>query len=126
MKKIRKITVAICLIVSIVISGIFSFHVSAALSDYSTCVAHHFDRIEGNVPSNVHNSCGYVALSLFLSFYDVYWNENLVADEYEAHNTVSSGILDPNPAPYLALEYDALEKYINGNELTSAKYKTFY
>lgn len=125
MKKIRKITVAICLIVSIVISGIFSFHVSAALSDYSTCVAHHFDRIEGNVPSNVHGSCGYVALSLFLSFYDVYWNENLVADKYEAHNTVSSGILDPNPTPHLALEHDALKKYVNGNELTSAQYKTF-
>lgn len=125
MKKIRKITVAICLIVSIVISGIFSFHVSAALSDYSTCVSHHFDRINGNVPSNVHGSCGYVALSLFLSFYDVYWDENLVADKYEAHNTVSSGILDPNPTPYLALEYDALKKYVNGNELTPAQYKTF-
>ena len=66
MKKHRKISVAICLIVSIVISGISGFHVSAALSDYSTCVAHHFDRINGNVPSNVHGSCGYVALSLFM------------------------------------------------------------
>ena len=35
------------------------------------------------VPHNVHDSCSQAALSMFLSFYDAYWNDNFVPDSLE-------------------------------------------
>ena len=45
------------------------------------CVKDHFNRLNGtdDAPPNMNGSCTFVAMSMLLSFYDVYWNEQFVA-----------------------------------------------
>ena len=71
--------------------------------EHVSCVTEHFDwvqneRIEkeehgevktyGIYPENDVGSCFYVAMSLLLSFYDAYWDDRFVPDEYETMGTV--------------------------------------
>lgn len=50
---------------------------------------------------NNNNSCGYIAIQMLLSFYNHYWNDNLIAEQYETtacsnygDNTRSPGTTD--------------------------------
>lgn len=42
----------------------------------------YFYQLENNLPENVVGTCGYVALAMLLSYYDCFWDDNLVPDEY--------------------------------------------
>ncbi|MBR3266583.1 MAG: hypothetical protein IKI55_00435 [Bacilli bacterium] len=43
--------------------------------DYYTNLTEHF-------PTNNANNCGYVAISMLLSYYDTYWNRDIIPDQY--------------------------------------------
>lgn len=76
---------------SILVLLVMFFNISFSASAISiSCVESHFtnlvttgageDKVIRTPPSE--NTCPYVALSLLLSFYDAYWNDKFVADEY--------------------------------------------
>ena len=91
----KKITVRIVSVLTFVI--LFASILSTPAFAISTyCVQNHFsmlcfdadgdgdDEYEDEIrtpPSE--NTCPYVAMSLLLTFYDSYWNDDFVADEYE-------------------------------------------
>lgn len=56
-------------------------------NNYAT---YYFNFLKENYGYNVKGSCGYIALQLLLSFYDTYWDDNLIIDDYEKNETISS------------------------------------
>ena len=81
------------IILVICFGGIYSYADENADNDTfytrTTYLKEHFDAIEDHVdansffPENVVGSCSYVSMSLLLSFYDAYWRDELVPDNYE-------------------------------------------
>ena len=94
---------------------IFSFvSISAIASEddtlYKTIPQHYFETIYDKTPSNYHGSCSHVAMSLLLSYYDVYWNDIFIDTKYENLNNAKSGQQRDYPelAPSIILENTAL------------------
>ena len=86
MKKYIKRTISLLIIFSALLSlmSIVSFADDTTEEEvYESCLEHYFDKLEDGFSKNVIGSCGYVAMSLFLNYYDTYWNDNFVADVYE-------------------------------------------
>ncbi len=125
------------LIFSILLS-IFSICASSndSSEEYKTVAHHHFHKLGSNVPANSHGSCGYVAMSMLLSFYDTYWSDLFVAEKYENPlkpsvtpannypNTVASLILEngdlsddekDNESAYRNFIYENANKYLHMN-----------
>ncbi|MBQ7390170.1 MAG: hypothetical protein IJW02_03570 [Clostridia bacterium] len=125
MKRMLMRFISVCLILSVLLS-VVDLHVSATSLTYKTCVAHHFDKLGGNVPRNVKGSCGFVALSLFLMFYNIYWNENIVLEEFEDHNVVNCNPYSfSNASPQLAIENEFLPTNEDGTSISTEQYRTF-
>ena len=43
----------------------------------------YFKNLHTNIPNNQYGSCGYVALGMYLSFWDSYWNDNIISEQYD-------------------------------------------
>ena len=84
---------------------------------YST---YYFNNLRNNMGSNYIGSCSYVAVGMMLSYYDSYWNDRVISDDYEQKSDVfcnyleiiseSPGIKEDINLPYieedrLGLEY---------------------
>ena len=87
MKRLKGIFVSTILIVCLILN---TFEVRAdddttyeTASGYSTIAHYHFEQLKTNVPENVIGSCVYVSMSLILSFYDSYWHDIFVAENFE-------------------------------------------
>ena len=99
--------------------GMFAANASASGFDieYEKMSHHHFDILNGYIPSNEHGSCGYVAMSMVLSFYDCYWSDIFVAETYEG---IKPSIDDYYPYPHtvatLKLENSVLTETEKENE----------
>ena len=86
MKKQKKIIILVFLFA--IIGNIISLP-TYAISEL--CNKDHFDKLHttGSNETQIirtppsENTCPYVAMSLLLTFYDSYWNDDFVADEYE-------------------------------------------
>lgn len=47
--------------------------------------------LHDNMPLNVLGICGYTGISMFLSFYDSYWNDNFIPEQYDSsHSRINS------------------------------------
>ena len=119
MKKLRKILISIVLVVALT-SSVFSGVLASADTEttYSTVAHHHFDNLGGNIPENVYGSCVYVAMSMLLSFYDSYWNDSFVPEDYESTTKPVINYIThyPSFSPRLKLEnndWSAQGLYIN-------------
>ena len=47
----------------------------------------YYSHLKQNMPRNDLGTCGYTAISMFLSFYDTYWNDNFIPERYESQTT---------------------------------------
>lgn len=81
-------TIATILVSVIFLSTVFSLITSADSKDIRTrMVTDHFNKLDGtsHCPPNMGNtmiegSCAFVAMSMLLSYYDTYWNDNIVPE----------------------------------------------
>lgn len=53
------------------------------INSYDNYLEAYFDNSTSNYSVNMNGSCGYVALSLVLTFYDSYMNDNIVPEQYD-------------------------------------------
>lgn len=96
MKRLKHKTVAIIICSVLLISNLFAINISADNTPREPCVKDHFNSLitTGEIirtpPSEM--SCSYAALSMLLSFYDAYWHDDFVPEQYEWDN----GIYDPS------------------------------
>ena len=94
--KITKRIISIILIVSIMMSFVVVITSSAdePVEEHISCVKEHFawvhqESIDLDItsndfyPANNIGNCAYVSMSLLLSFYDAYWDDRFIPDEYE-------------------------------------------
>ena len=49
---------------------------------------HYFKNLTSNYGYNEFNSCGYIACAMLLSFWDTYWDDNVIEEKYEAHSVL--------------------------------------
>lgn len=56
----------------------------------NTCAAFYFNNLRENFGTNIHNSCGFVALGSLLSFCDSYWDDSIVSDKFEKNEIIPS------------------------------------
>lgn len=56
------------------------FLVKPYLKNYAT---DYFNALSNNFGANEKNSCGYVALGMLLSFYDSYWDDDVIPENYD-------------------------------------------
>ena len=115
--------------------------------EYSSAAHHHFATIGNKIPPNVIGSCAYVSMSLILSFYDSYWHDVFVAEDFEYNGEWDGNEYDDkrpiynvyskdlNKVPLLNLENDAWEAFEAGggtysdfvnNSFNQAKYIHLY
>lgn len=86
-----------------------------------------------NHGSNLRGSCGYVAVGMWLSFFDTYWNDNIISEQYDKNEFIatnhdssysyifSPGIIDNAPYSFSyenALDSDYL-RYMKSNISTN-------
>ena len=48
--------------------------------------SHYFSNLTDNFGSNIHGSCSFVAAAMLLTYFDTYWDDNIVDDSYIAYS----------------------------------------
>ena len=59
-------------------------------------LSNYYSHLSDNIPRNQLGICGYTAISMFLSFYDTYWNDCVIEEKYDKPEDIDS-ILFYNP-----------------------------
>lgn len=59
------------------------------LNNYSTV---YFSHLNDNFPINSHGTCSYVGISMLLSFFDSYWDDEFIAEDFEQTASFQSTI----------------------------------
>ncbi len=86
MKNNFKKIVCIILVISILTSAVFSLTSFANdVITYNSSMDKYFSELKDNIPLNAIGSCGYVAMSIMLAYYDTYWNDRFVGSQYEGN-----------------------------------------
>ena len=55
---------------------------------------YYFNKLGDNIGDNSKGSCGFVATGMLLSFWDTYWDDNIVPEEYDATTALNEGFID--------------------------------
>ena len=50
----------------------------------------YFKNLKTNRLNNWHGECGYVAVTMLLSFYDTYWNDNIIEEKYDKNEVIDN------------------------------------
>lgn len=50
--------------------------------------SYYFEMLNKNLAMNINNSCQYVAMNMLLSYYDIFYDDNLVSDDYMINSNV--------------------------------------
>ena len=73
------------------------------LKDYYS--PRYFDELNNNFGNNTKGSCGYVATGMLLSFWDTYWDDSIIEENYDVRTKLSKSYIDfPVEAPGVAPE----------------------
>jgi len=106
-------------------------------NNYST---YYFSNLRRNFSNNSYGSCGFVSIGMLLSFYDTYWNDNIISNNYDVCSTFTDNIqvgadfcLIPTntESPGISFEPSNLfsgctyDKYLNIAEENKEKYFQF-
>lgn len=80
----------------------------------------YFRNLRTNFGNNVFNSCTYVAMGMLLSYYDTYWNDNIIPENYDKNsafwNSSSSLPQMDTESPGVLFEPNDYVKDISGEE----------
>lgn len=56
----------------------------------TTFIKHYFNHLTYNYGKNEFGSCGYIALGMLLTYFDTYWNDNIVLEVHDKTVNISS------------------------------------
>lgn len=80
----------------------------------------YFSNLLNNLPANYDGICGYTAISMLMSYYDTYWNNNFIDNVY-SNNQQTPYITDLNDmvntydSPGVRDQYISLSNYVSDN-----------
>lgn len=52
---------------------------------------HYFKKLTTNFGENIKGSCGYVAMGMLLSYYDTYWSDNIISENFDIIEDIYGG-----------------------------------
>ena len=86
------------------------------LDNYAT---YYFSQLTINLGVNHKETCSYVAVEMLLSFYDIYWNDNIIDDKYEEQEYFDRTVCinDFIYGPGTKSEIDELQQLKNSYEI---------
>ncbi len=88
--------------------------------------SYYFYNLKENFGYNIKGSCSYVALDMMLSFYDTYWDDRIVAENYDSDSVkAEEHIICTSNSPGNKNEYKfshLKEKYESGKTLSNDEY----
>lgn len=92
-------------------------------------VTEYFSNLRSNYPYNTHGTCSYTALAMFLSYYDTYWDDSIIPEQYEQRATFdpsNDGNADFDLVPF-GTESPGLrsEDFDEVSEMTQSEYAQF-
>ncbi|MBR3681298.1 MAG: hypothetical protein IKL79_04765 [Clostridia bacterium] len=89
---------------------------------FDTFAEVYFNNLGENFGNNKRGSCNYVAAAMLLSFYDTYWNDDIIPEYYES-NTYLSGSdtlnFETTNSPGIFYEPDEIANVVDPNNLES-------
>ena len=56
---------------------------SSNISEYDSFLVSYYDNLTYNFGVNYKNSCGYIAAAMLLSYYDTYWDDTIIPEQYD-------------------------------------------
>ena len=56
---------------------------SSNISEYDNFLVSYYDNLTYNFGVNYKNSCGYIAAAMLLSYYDTYWDDTIIPEQYD-------------------------------------------
>lgn len=81
---------------------------------------YYFSNLNGRFGDNVKGSCTYVAVDMLLSYYDTFWTDNFLSENYDGKNEfVDKTILNATESPGSKNETDI---NVNPNNLSDEEY----
>ena len=86
--KVRKILTSLIVASLLLCIGVICSN-AEEYSTHDSCVEEHFNWVQDDwsdrsqYPENEYGSCSYVAISLLLSYYDAYWSDRFIPDQYD-------------------------------------------
>lgn len=111
MKKIFSKIASLIIVLSILISS-FCININAVEFTeppfLSTYAAHYFHNLNSNFGTNIEGTCGYVAAAMLLSFYDSYWQDNFIPEQYDTIGAYNSNSLEILSSPGIRSELDLI------------------
>lgn len=76
----------------------------------------YFDNLTSNFGYNENGSCGFIAVGMVLSYYDTYWNDNIIPEQYDVPCYATTGdFLSRRNSPGIRDDADELDS--NGNPI---------
>lgn len=74
----------------------------------------YFKNLQSNFGRNAKGSCGYVATGMLLSFWDTYWDDDIIDEKYDQKSLLKTETFDYSAdSPGLAMEPDNVAKVDN-------------
>ena len=110
---------AFTIVAFIIIASLLVLNISADTTEpeeYSSCADHYFDKLVGfAVPYNSKNSCSYQATSMLLAYYDVYWNDNFIKDDYEQNVEYNPSLSEMHSSTFKSEAEELYDLYLEAH-----------
>lgn len=91
---------------------------ATSISTYDNYLQAYFDNLTYNLGMNYKGSCGYVAIGMMLSYYDTYYNDNIIPETYDiVSNGSETDMISRRNSPGIMRDIIA-----NPNSLGSSSY----
>ena len=114
-----------------IMMSIFSINIFASEPEppyLNTYAAYYFHNLNENFGNNIESTCGYVAAGMLLSFYDSYWNDNFIQEDYDVYGEIEASTYEIVSSPGINRENDWREEsgYTDYNDYIDDNYEDFF
>ena len=105
-----------------IFTSVFSTNIYASEIEESpylnTYAAYFFYNLTSNFGLNKEGSCGYVAAGMLLSFYDSYWNDGFILEDYDQMGILmpSSYVVSTSPGTKQEVDWTTKPEYTDYND----------
>lgn len=85
------------------------------MTEIDSYASYYFKNLNDNYGVNKHASCGYIALAMLLSFWDNFWDDNLIDNKYETSTSVRNQDIFNSESP------GTIREEVSGDSNTTAR-----
>lgn len=81
----------------------------------------YYSHLKSNMPKNTMGICGYTAISTFLSFYDSYWHDYFITEQYDSEKTYVNSSVFSSSSHYAYESPGVYNNIIDGPSIEGIK-----